>query len=66
MVVDLLQTKKVENVFVAGEYFILHKYTEVLISNQMINRGIEIMLDVKFKKKINIPLIAVCHSLFFF
>lgn len=37
-----LQTKKVENVFVAGE---------VLISNQMINRGIEIMLDVKFKKK---------------
>lgn len=47
MVVDLLQTKKVENVFVAGEYFILHKYTEVLISNQMMNRGIEIMLDVK-------------------
>lgn len=46
-----LQTKKVENDFVAGEYFILHKYTEVLISNQMINRGIEIMLDVKFKEK---------------
>lgn len=29
MVADLLQTKKVENVFVAGEYLILHKFHNV-------------------------------------